>query len=106
MFLFADIGFLASAELRYPVLRVPQINGLLSITPFIDFGTAWNSSEAGRTPLENKTIASTGLGLLWQQSNRLTARFDWGVPLISVDSDGDSLQENGLYFSILYTQPF
>ncbi|MGB6296204.1 MAG: ShlB/FhaC/HecB family hemolysin secretion/activation protein [Rivularia sp. (in: cyanobacteria)] len=104
--LLADNGFLASAELRYPVLRVPEINGLLSITPFIDFGTAWNSSEAGRTPLENNTIASTGLGLLWQQNNRLTARFDWGIPLVSVDSDRDSLQENGLYFSILYTQPF
>ena len=104
--LLADNGFLASAEIRYPILRVPQINGLLSVTPFIDFGTAWNSSQAGRTPLGNNTIASTGLGLLWQQNNRLTARFDWGIPLVSVDSDKNSLQENGLYFSIVYTQPF
>ncbi|NJN08150.1 MAG: ShlB/FhaC/HecB family hemolysin secretion/activation protein [Richelia sp. RM1_1_1] len=104
--LLADNGLLASAELRYPVLRVPQIKGLLSVTPFIDFGTAWNSSEAGRTSLKNNTIASTGLGLLWQQNDRLTARFDWGVPLVSVDSSKNSWQENGLYFSILYTQPF
>ncbi|WGV24220.1 ShlB/FhaC/HecB family hemolysin secretion/activation protein [Halotia branconii] len=105
-FLLADNGFLASAELRYPVLRVPQINGLLSLTPFVDFGTAWNNSQAGRTPLNNDTIASTGLGLLWQQSDRFTARLDWGIPLISVDSSKNSWQENGLYFSILYTQPF
>ena len=105
-FLLADNGLLASAELRYPVLRVPQIKGLLSVTPFIDFGTAWNNSDSGRTPLTNDTIASTGLGLLWQQSDRLTARFDWGIPLVSVDSSKNTWQENGLYFSIIYTQPF
>ena len=105
-FLLADNGLLGSAELRYPVLRVPQIKGLLSVTPFIDFGTGWNNSDSGRTPLTNDTIASTGLGLLWQQSDRLTARFDWGIPLVSVDSNKNTWQENGLYFSITYTQPF
>ncbi|NJN12170.1 MAG: ShlB/FhaC/HecB family hemolysin secretion/activation protein [Richelia sp. RM1_1_1] len=103
--LLADNGLLASAELRYPVLRVPQIKGLLSVTPFIDFGTAWNSSGSSQT-LKNRTLTSTGLGLLWEQNDRLTARFDWGIPLVSVDSSKNSWQENGLYFSILYTQPF
>ncbi|MUG93728.1 BamA/TamA family outer membrane protein [Scytonema sp. UIC 10036] len=105
--LLADNGFLASVELRYPILRIPQIQSVLQITPFIDFGTAWNSSSAGRTPLEEQTLVSTGLGLLWQQSDRLSARFDWGIPLVSVSSEQkDSWQENGLYFSIIYTQPF
>lgn len=104
--LLTDNGLLASAELRYPVLRVPKIKGLLSITPFIDFGTAWNSSDVSRAPIEDNTIVSTGLGLLWQQSDRLSARFDWGIPLVSVDSNNNTWQENGLYFSILYTQPF
>ncbi|BAZ22330.1 surface antigen D15 domain-containing protein [Kalymmatonema gypsitolerans NIES-4073] len=103
--LLADNGFLASVELRYPILRIPQIPGVLHITPFIDFGTAWNTSSAGRTALEDQ-IVSTGLGLLWQ-SDRVTARFDWGIPLVSVSSaEKDSWQENGLYFSIIYTQPF
>lgn len=102
----ADNAFLASAELRYPVLRVSEIKGLLQVTPFIDFGTAWNTSNAGRDPLKNATLASVGLGLLWQQSDRLTARFDWGIPLVTINSEKNSWQENGLYFSIVYTQPF
>lgn len=105
--LLADNGFLASMELQYPILRIPQIQGVLQITPFIDFGSAWNTSSAGRTPLEDETLVSTGLGLLWKQSDRLTARFDWGIPLVSVSSgEKDSWQENGLSFSIIYTQPF
>ncbi|NJM69602.1 MAG: ShlB/FhaC/HecB family hemolysin secretion/activation protein, partial [Scytonema sp. RU_4_4] len=104
--LLADNGFLGSVELQYPILRIPQIQGVLQITPFIDFGTAWNTSSAGRTALEDETLVSTGLGLLWKQS-RLTARFDWGIPLVSVSSaEKDSWQENGLSFSIIYTQPF
>ncbi|BDA66003.1 surface antigen (D15) [Calothrix sp. PCC 7716] len=102
----ADNGFLASAEFRYPVLRVPEIQGLLQVTPFIDFGTAWNTSNAGRGALNPDTLASVGLGLLWQQNNRLTARFDWGVPLGRVSGEKNSWQENGLYFSIIYHQPF
>ncbi len=102
----ADNGFLASAEFRYPVLQVPEIQGLLQVTPFIDFGTAWNTSNAGRGALNPDTLASVGLGLLWQQNNRLTARFDWGVPLGRVSGEKNSWQENGLYFSIIYNQPF
>lgn len=101
----ADNAFLASAELRYPVLRVPEVKGLLQVTPFIDFGTGWNNSNARQT-LNPDTLASVGLGLLWQQSDRFTARFDWGIPLGNTSSNKNTLQENGLYFSVVYNQPF
>ncbi|MBD2353610.1 ShlB/FhaC/HecB family hemolysin secretion/activation protein [Tolypothrix sp. FACHB-123] len=103
--ILADNGFLATAEFRYPVLRVPQVNGLLQITPFFDFGTAWNISQPGRTNLNPDTLASTGIGLLWQQNN-LTARFDWGIPLGIDIPNKNTWQENGLYFSVIYTQAF
>ncbi|BAY60911.1 surface antigen D15 domain-containing protein [Calothrix brevissima NIES-22] len=103
--ILADNGFLVTAEFRYPVLRVPQVNGLLQITPFFDFGTAWNISQPGRTNLNPDTLASTGIGLLWQQNN-LTARFDWGIPLGIDISNKNTWQENGLYFSVVYTQAF
>jgi hemolysin activation/secretion protein len=45
------------------------------------------------------------LGLRWTQGNNFTAAVEWGIPLISVDRQGDSLQENGLYFSVQYN-PF
>jgi hemolysin activation/secretion protein len=40
--------------------------------------------------------------LRWLQGDRFTARLDWGIPLVSVDSQNGTWQENGLYFSLLY----
>jgi len=31
---------------------------------------------------------------------KFNARLDWGIPLISVEGTSNSLQENGIYFSI------
>lgn len=102
--LLADNGAFASAEVRLPILQVDRWQGVLQVTPFVEFGTVWNSdgdnSEA--EPLDSDTLASTGLGLLWQQGDRFTARFDWGIPLISVDARDRTWQEDGLYFSLQY----
>lgn len=99
--LLTDNGVQATAEIRLPIARVSQ--GVLQLTPFVDIGTGWNNS--GSNPRTN-TLIGTGMGLLWRQGNNLTARLDWGIPLTSVDSQGDKTwQENGLYFSLSYT-PF
>jgi hemolysin activation/secretion protein len=58
----------------------------------------------GSNPDPN-TIASLGLRLIWQPAPELNLRFDYGIPLIGVDDRGDSLQDNGVYFSLRY-QPF
>ncbi|MBW4635304.1 MAG: ShlB/FhaC/HecB family hemolysin secretion/activation protein [Iphinoe sp. HA4291-MV1] len=102
-FLLTDNGAFASAEVQVPILRVRDINGVLQIIPFVDFGVGWNSSDR-ENPVSN-TLASVGLGLRWSQGDRFSARLDWGIPLISVDSRERTWQENGLYFSILYN-PF
>ncbi|MBD2436792.1 ShlB/FhaC/HecB family hemolysin secretion/activation protein [Nostoc sp. FACHB-110] len=101
--LLTDNAFFVSAELRYPILRAPQLGGVLQVTPFVDYGTAYNSSN--RADPDPNSLASVGLGLLWQ-SERLNARLDWGIPLIEVNSRKNTLQEEGLYFSLVYTQPF
>ncbi|NEQ48387.1 MAG: ShlB/FhaC/HecB family hemolysin secretion/activation protein [Leptolyngbya sp. SIOISBB] len=95
--LLTDSGVLASAEVRFPVLREPNNNVLLQIAPFIDFGYGWNNNSDNPDP---NTLLGLGTGLLLTIDNDLTARLDWGIPLISVDADRDTLQENGLYFSI------
>ena len=102
--LLADNGLFASAEVRIPVLRLPQLNGLLQLTPFVDVATVANRDRSVK--LDPNTIASVGLGLRLQLGDRLTARFDWGLPLVSVSGDQRTLQENGLYFSVIYSQPF
>ncbi|MEB3178752.1 MAG: ShlB/FhaC/HecB family hemolysin secretion/activation protein [Nostocaceae cyanobacterium] len=101
--LLTDGGIFTSAEVRVPIVRFAGENNLLQLTPFLDFGTAWN--RAGRPDPDPSTLLSLGLGLRLQLQDRLTARFDWGIPLISIDGDKNSWQENGIYFSII-ANPF
>lgn len=101
--LLTDNGALASAEVRVPVLRIPKWQVLVQLAPFIDVGKAWN--REGREDPDPSFLASVGLGLQLQISDRLTARFDYGIPLVSVSSNKRTWQENGFYFSIVAT-PF
>ncbi len=92
-----DNGLFASAELRVPVLRFKKFDGLLQIAPFFDLGTVWNS---GDVEISNATLASLGVGLNFSMGTNFNARLDWGIPLTSVDAENNSLQEDGIYFSI------
>ncbi|NWF59803.1 MAG: ShlB/FhaC/HecB family hemolysin secretion/activation protein [Fischerella sp.] len=106
--LLTDNGIFASAEVRVPIVRFSERNSLLQITPFVDFGNGWNRSgrSASEAELDTNSLVSVGLGLRFQLEDRLTARLDWGIPLVSISSgDKDSWQENGLYFSII-ANPF
>jgi hemolysin activation/secretion protein len=97
--LVADNGILGSVEVRVPLTSNPRV---LQLAPFFEIGTAWNNREIDPDPT---TIASLGLGLRWLITPNLSLRLDYGIPLISVGERGNSLQENGLYFSVRY-QPF
>ncbi len=101
--LLSDNGLLLSAEMRIPVLRIPEISGLLQVVPFWDFGTVWN--HQAETNPDPSTLASLGMGLRFQMSDRLTIRLDLGIPLSRIFAEKKTLQENGIYFSIL-TNPF
>jgi hemolysin activation/secretion protein len=98
--LLTNNGAFFSTELRLPLIRQSPI-GVLQLTPFIDAGTAWNNPDSGSTP---NTLVGIGVGLLWQRQD-FSARLDWGIPLISVSGEKRTWQENGIYFSIVYT-PF
>ncbi|MGF1935609.1 MAG: ShlB/FhaC/HecB family hemolysin secretion/activation protein [Nostoc sp. ChiQUE02] len=102
-YLLTDNGTFVSAEVQVPILRLPQIDSTLQVVPFVDFGVGWNSSDKENPDLN--TLAAVGLGLRWSQGDRFTVRLDWGIPLVSVNSNERTLQENGLYFSLLYN-PF
>lgn len=94
-----DNGIFASAELRIPILRFEKINGLVQIAPFFDIGTVWNNDSL---EISNSTLPSIGLGLNFSAANAFNARLDWGIPLTNVNNNGDSLQEDGIYFSLDY----
>jgi hemolysin activation/secretion protein len=101
--LLTDNGAFVSAEVQIPILRLSEIDSTLQVIPFVDFGVGWNSS--GRENPDPNTLAAVGLGLRWSQGSRLSIRLDWGIPLVFVESGDRTLQENGLYFSLLYN-PF
>ena len=97
--LLTDSGFLATTELRLPIAKFEQIDATLQLTPFVDFGTGWNTDD---TELEFETLIGAGFGLLLQTPERFSARIDWGIPLLN-SSDGDrSLQEDGVYLQLEY----
>ncbi|MDZ8224347.1 MULTISPECIES: ShlB/FhaC/HecB family hemolysin secretion/activation protein [unclassified Nostoc] len=104
-YLLTDNATFVSAEVQVPILRLPQINSTLQVVPFADFGVGWNNSGATNPNPGPNTLASVGLGLRWSQGDRFTVRLDWGIPLVSVNSNDRTLQENGLYFSLFYN-PF
>jgi len=98
--LVADNGIFGSIEVRFPLIRQPDGIGTLQLAPFFDIGTAWNNQ--GKLPSPN-TLASIGVGLRWQLGSYFWARLDWGIPLIDVSHKGNSLQDNGISFSLTYS---
>lgn len=96
-----DNAIVGSVEFRFPLVRQPEGLGLIQIGPFFDIGTVWNNQGEVSNP---NTLISTGLGLRWQ-NNRFSARLDWGIPLKDIENQGNSLQDQGLSFSI-QVKPF
>lgn len=94
-----DNGVFGTVELRLPLTANPE---RLQLAPFIDVATGWNNEAPDP---ETETLLSTGVGLRWLVTPSLSLRVDYGIPLISVDDEGDSLQEDGFHFSVRY-QPF
>ncbi|MFM7602273.1 MAG: ShlB/FhaC/HecB family hemolysin secretion/activation protein [Pseudanabaena sp.] len=99
--LLGDNGLNLSAELRLPILRVPEWEGLLQLVPFIDAAAVWTSSGAANS--SSNTLLGTGLGLRWRLGNTLDLRLDYGIPLISVPNSRNTAQENRLYFNLNFT---
>jgi hemolysin activation/secretion protein len=100
--LLTDNGIFASTEVRLPVLRVEEVQGVLQIVPFLDFGVGWNDRDNPIPTPNPNTLASVGLGLLWQMGDRFTARLDWGLPLTEFRVQGNTVSQQSLYFSVSY----
>jgi hemolysin activation/secretion protein len=103
--LVTDSAWSASAELQVPLFRLPELEGLFQVVPFVDLGGGWNHPSRDQDPLAVDTLGSVGLGWVWSQGDYLRARLDWGIPLSPVENDGTSLQDSGLHFSIIFTPP-
>jgi hemolysin activation/secretion protein len=114
--LVRDNGAVATLELQLPLRGYqPQANPRnLVIAPFLDYGRSWDKVNANSgNPLIDTTgadsLASAGLGLLWNPLRGLDAQVYWGRgiahtfhndnPLPYVTHD---LQYHGLHFAVNY----
>lgn len=101
--LLTDNGFFSSTEIRLPLYQTQSRQSTLSLAPFFDLGVGWND-DSDNNPEEN-FLLGLGLGLQWQMGNSFNARLDYGIPLTDVQDNDDTLQEDGIYFSVNYS-PF
>ena len=93
--LIGNNGILSSVELRIPLSSDSSRIGLVQLAPFIDAGTVWGNEE-----VDNPFIASLGLGVNWELKETLSVQAYYGVPLVDVEDAVDSLQSDGLTFSL------
>ena len=98
-----DNGIFFSTELRSTILTrsdnqnsSPQVT--LEFIPHLDFGKAWNTRTSPNQSAS--ALLSLGAGLKLSLSQNLIATIDWSFPILEVDAPDDSLQANGIYFSI------
>lgn len=101
-----DNGFRFSAENRFTVGRNTTGRNVLQLAPFFDAGVVWHNENNPNTLPDGTFLAGAGMGILWQPTPKLDIRFDWGVPIVSVDDDvRDEFQDHGLYFNVNYRYP-
>jgi len=91
-----DSGIVGSIEVQFPILQDPQGIGTIQLVPFFDLGTGWNNNDID----SSNTLSSVGVGVRYQLKDYLYATIDWGIPLVNIDNRNDSLQNDGLSFSI------
>ncbi len=96
--LVGDNGLFISTEILNNIATIENQEITFELIPFVDFGKVWNTKTS--LPESVNTLLSMGIGFQVSLGNNLTGRIDWGIPLIEFSSLGDSLQENGVYFSI------
>ena len=94
--LLTDNGILGSVECQFPLTSNPNI---LQLSPFIEAGKGWNNFGEDPDP---SALLSIGVGIRWQPIPDLSLRFDYGLPLVGIEDQGNSLQEQGFYFSLQY----
>ena len=98
-----DNGFRVSIEDRITLQRDASGNPKLQLAPFLDAGTVWNVANNPNKLTNQRFLAGAGLGVIWEPIRRVNLRIDYAFPLIRISDKGDNLQDNGIYFNIIYT---
>ena len=96
-----DNGWVSSLEVRVPVMRRRDGNGLLFLMPFFDIGRGWNERREGFGLVEDETIGSLGVGVRVQPWRWLFGQFYWGGKVFDLDNSRNSdPQDDGFHFEV------
>lgn len=96
-----DNGFRVSIEDRIVLSRNEAGNPLIQLAPFTDLGAVW-FNDAATQPTQQNFLWGAGLGLLANPLPGLDARFDVGIPLVSLNEITDRNSGVQFYFSLGY----
>jgi hemolysin activation/secretion protein len=97
-----DNGFRFSLEDRIALGRNAAGLPTFQLIPFIDAGGVWNVPSNPNTPLDQRFLVGTGIGLLWEPEPRVRIRLDYAIPLIDLTDRGNNAQDEGFYFNVGY----
>ncbi|MCW6049365.1 ShlB/FhaC/HecB family hemolysin secretion/activation protein [Lyngbya sp. CCAP 1446/10] len=98
-----DNGFRVSIEDRITLQRDASGNPKLQLAPFLDAGTVWNTPNNPNKLTNQRFLAGLGLGVIWAPIRQVNLRVDYAFPLVRISDKGDNLQDNGIYFNLIYT---
>jgi hemolysin activation/secretion protein len=102
--LVRDNAWVASVELRVPVLIDADGLERIELRPFVDVGKAWNERSGTANPADEgsdqnvETLASIGAGLVLRPTRRLQLEAYWGGRLRQIEERGDDIQNHGWHF--------
>ena len=97
--LLRDNALIASAEYRFPIGLVTSDRNRLQFAVFADYGNSWNSDLRPATP---NSIASYGIGLLWEYVRQIQAQFYVANPTRKFEQSTHDLQDSGIHFAMSY----
>ncbi len=104
--LVKDNAFLASLELRVPLIRNTPWADYLELAPFADYGRAWATKSPTPDP---EVLSSAGIGLRWAAtisgpvSLRPQLEVYWGHPWRDIKTPGGNLQDKGVHLQFVLT---
>ncbi len=101
-----DNGLHLSVQGKLPVVMRTETNPLFSVSPYFELGYVWNHPDNPNSLDAQRFLAGSGLGLLLTPTNNLALSLFLTIPLVDLDDRGNNIQDDGIYFSLRFKQPF
>lgn len=104
--ILGDNAFLASLEVRVPLVRNTGWADFVELAPFVDYARAWNTKSPDPEP---EDLSSVGVGLRWAVTDpspnplRLYFEVYWGHPFRKIKKTAaPDLQDEGFHLQFIF----